>query len=75
MQKTIEDPVDLCIPIYLNQQIVFDLLAIIEDGFTHFSKIKMSSKETGTESSDFGGSFGIKKCFCVTRRKIRRRKG
>ncbi|AKJ39291.1 DUF6414 family protein [Methanosarcina barkeri] len=65
MQKAIEDPVDLCIPIYLNQQIVFDLLAIIEDGFTHFSKIKMSSKETGTESSDFGGSFGIKNVFAL----------
>lgn len=40
---------DLCVPIYLNQQAVFDLLAILEDGFSHLSSVKTSS--TGIESN------------------------
>lgn len=34
---------NLCIPIYLNDKIVFDLLAIIEDGFSKVSEITTSS--------------------------------
>lgn len=30
---------DLCIPIYLNEKIVFDLLAIMEDGFSKVSEL------------------------------------
>ncbi len=42
-------PSDYCVPVYLNQAVVFDLLAIVEDGFAHVSTIKTaeSSKNKG----------------------------
>lgn len=42
------DSRQLAIPIYLNQRIVFDLLAVVEDGFTQLRTIVT---ETGTEQS------------------------
>src|SRR5260221_1132546 len=40
---------DYCVPVHLNQAVVFDLLAIVEDGFAHVSTIKTaeSSKNKG----------------------------
>lgn len=43
---------NLVIPIYLNEKIVFDLLAIIEDGFSQISEVKSSSKNI----SNVGGN-------------------
>jgi hypothetical protein len=47
---------DLCVPIYLNQQVVFDLLAILEDGFSHLSSIKASSTGIESQKSNIGAS-------------------
>lgn len=41
----------LNIPIYLNEKIVFDMMAIIEDGFSQFVTVQ-SSKEDSTENKD-----------------------
>ena len=47
---------DFAVPVYLNQAVVFDLLAIIEDGMAHMSTIRTSeSKKAGTEAG-IGGS-------------------
>ena len=35
------------IPLYLNQKIVFDLLASINDGFTQVTKLKTTSATEG----------------------------
>lgn len=65
MQKHSKDCYKYCIPIYLNQPIVFDLLAILENGFTNLSKIKVSSKETETNNSNLESSFGISNVFAL----------
>jgi len=54
------EPIDLCVPVYLNQQIVFDLLAILEDGFSNLSSIRSSSAETKDQRSSIGASIGGK---------------
>jgi len=57
------DSIDLCVPIYLNQQIVFDLLAVLEDGFSTMSKIKTSDTESQNQSDKIGGSIGASNVF------------
>lgn len=54
---------DLAIPIYLNQRIVFDLLAIFEDGFSHLKTIKTSTSETEASKQVLGGSIGASNVF------------
>jgi len=56
---------DLCVPIYLNQKIVFDVLAMLEDGFSHLNTIKTSASETETRKSGFGGSIGASNVFAL----------
>jgi len=51
---------DLCVPIYLNQQVVFDLLAILEDGFSHLSSVKASTLGNESQKSKQGASIGGK---------------
>lgn len=65
MQKDLDNCYKYCIPIYLNQPIVFDLLAMLENGFTNLSKIKVSSKETETSNSNLESSFGISNVFAL----------
>jgi hypothetical protein len=57
------EPTDLCVPIYLNQQIVFDLLAILDDGFSNFSTIKTSNTEAQSQCADAAGSVGLSNVF------------
>lgn len=53
----------LSIPIYLNQRIVFDLLAIVEGGFSQLQTIKTAETgERGTKS-DVSGEVGAKNIF------------
>ena len=59
------EPTDLCVPIYLNQQIVFDLLAILDDGFSNFSTIKTSNTETQSQCADAAGSVGLSNVFAL----------
>lgn len=60
---------DLCIPSYLNQAIVFDMLAIIDDGFTNITTIK--SATTSSSTNNVGAevkadvSLGIKNVFSL----------
>jgi hypothetical protein len=55
--------IDLCVPIYLNQQIVFDLLAVLEDGFSTMSTIKTSDTESINQCDKVGGSIGASNVF------------
>jgi hypothetical protein len=59
------DPKELCVPIYLNQKIVFDLLAVLEDGFTQLSTLKTSSGESETNKSGIGASIGVSNVFAL----------
>ena len=59
------EPSDLCMPIYLNQQAVFDMLAVLDDGFSRLSNIKISSGETGTSKFGVGTSLGVNNVFAL----------
>ena len=56
---------DLGIPIYLNQQIVFDLLAILDDGFSQISTIKTSSSDSEISKHGIGASIGASNVFAL----------
>lgn len=56
-ERTIQDSLNFCIPIYLNQQIVFDLLAIIDDGLSDVTTIKTSV--TGSERKNTSAEAGV----------------
>ena len=49
-------PADFCIPVYLNQSIVFDLLAIAEDGFAQVSSIRTSESSKNKGEGGIGAS-------------------
>ena len=66
---------DLCIPIYLNQRIVFDLLAIIEDGFSRLSTIKTSMSEAESQKSGLGASIGVSNAFAFLGVSLKGEKG
>lgn len=53
----------LAIPIYLNQRIVFDLLAIVEGGFSQLQTIKKSETDSKSDSADLSGEVGTKNVF------------
>jgi len=57
--------VDLFIPIYLNQQIVFDLIAMLEDGFSQLSTIKTSATETESQKSGTNVSIGVSQVLAL----------
>jgi hypothetical protein len=54
---------ELSIPIYLNQRIVFDFLAIIEDGFSTISQNKLLSSTDKEKGGIIEGSVGISNAF------------
>ena len=61
------ESIDLCVPIYLNQQIVFDLLAVLEGGFSQLSTIKTSTIEAESQKSGIGASIGLINIFAFLR--------
>lgn len=50
---------DLIIPVYLNQKIVFDLLAYIYDGLSTISKITTTEETKDSNDKKFGAKFGL----------------
>ena len=54
-----EDPVDLIIPVYLNQKYVFDLVAMLKGGIATVTKVYQTEKEAGVVSGQVSGSFGL----------------
>ena len=60
----------LYLPIYLNQRIVFDLLAILEDGFSQMKKINTSEQINKSTSMGVDGEVGINNVFAFLQTKI-----
>lgn len=62
---------DLAIPIYLNQQIVFDMLATIEDGFSLIHTVETSSNQNRSQGNTYdtqlgnAGGIGISNVFAL----------
>ena len=59
------DHSSLNIPIYLNQKVVFDMLASIEDGFSQFSTIQTSVERKTTSSGDASAEIGSSNVFAL----------
>jgi hypothetical protein len=57
------DQLKLIIPVYLNQRIVFDLMAMLQDGLAMVTKISESETLRGTEERRYGAAFGLNKAF------------
>lgn len=48
---------------YLNQKIVFDLLAVIDDGFSQVKSLNVSNEEGKDKNSKVGGEIGLSNAF------------
>lgn len=53
------------IPVYLNQSYVFDVLAMMEDGFSHVKSLKETQSEQQGENSTVSGELGISNAFAL----------
>ena len=60
MRKSSQTPV---VAIYLDQNLVFDLLAMLEDGIATVAKVSEESKSDESSSSEVSGSSGLNKAF------------
>jgi hypothetical protein len=56
---------DLPVPIYLNQRIVFDLLATLEDGFAQLTTVRTSTAATDVQGIEAGASLGTANVFAL----------
>lgn len=54
---------DLIIPVYLNQRIVFDLVAMLQGGIAMVTKVDEDRREMVTETGQLGATFGLNKAF------------
>ncbi len=53
------DSNDLVIPVYLNQRIVFDLVAVLEGGIASVTQVSERQSQATGESKQIGASFGV----------------
>jgi len=60
-----EDNKKLIIPIYLNQKIVFDMLAILEDGFSNIRSVSKTTSSEGGVEGNIGGEIGFSNIFAL----------
>lgn len=50
---------DLIIAVYLNQRIVFDLIAILQDGMSTVTRISSSEETKNADTQRYGAAFGL----------------
>jgi len=53
------------IPVYLNQRIVFDLLAMLEDGLCHVTKVVSAENKIEQRERRYGAEFGLSKALAA----------
>jgi hypothetical protein len=56
------DP-SLLIPVYLNQRMVFDLVAMLQGGISTVTRVSESSEERSSAERDIGAAFGLTNAF------------
>lgn len=49
----------LLIPVYLNQRIVFDMLAMLQGGISTVTSVSKTEQSADEKSRKMGGSFGL----------------
>jgi hypothetical protein len=55
----------LIVPVYLNQRVVFDLLAMLEGGVSHVTRIGMLDETRDATQGRFGAEFGLTKALAA----------
>jgi len=65
MQNINIDQADLCVPVYLDEQRVFDLLAIVDNGLSKVYTISTSNSDKDMNSSKKGGSLSLSNPFSL----------
>lgn len=55
----------LIIPVYLNQSVVFNMLASLEDGFAHMYSIQTSKTEEANEGKAVEAGLGVNNIFSL----------
>lgn len=50
---------ELIIPVYLNQRLVFDLVAMLQGGITTVTRVSEAQREAGTVAGEVAGGFGL----------------
>jgi hypothetical protein len=61
--KMLTDTANPLVPVYLNQRIVFDLLAMLQDGIATVTKVSERNRNAVSASSELDASFGLSKAF------------
>lgn len=54
---------DLIIPVYLNQRVVFDFVAMLEGGIASVTQVSRSTAESGALSAEASSQFGLGKAL------------
>lgn len=57
------ESIDLCVPIYINQEVVFGLLATLHDGFSTLKTIHTSTSDKEATQVGVGGGIGVSNVF------------
>jgi hypothetical protein len=53
------------IPVYLNQRIVFDVLAMLQDGFSHVTRVTSTVGANDSVARDVGATFGVSQALAT----------
>ena len=67
-------PNDLPVAVYLDSQLVYDLLAMLEDGFSHVSTIRTSASEADSKGSGLEGGVHLGANLVAVKMSARRRR-
>jgi len=58
-----ETDVDLIIPVYLNQRMVFDMIAMLQNGMSTVSRVTEKIGDKTTDERKYGAAFGLNKAL------------
>jgi hypothetical protein len=58
-----KESLDLVIPVYLNQRIVFDLISMLQDGISTVSRVTTVEEASSKNERKYGASFGLSQAF------------
>jgi len=50
---------DLILPVYLNQRLAFDLVAMLQGGIATVTRVSEAERETERSSAEVAGGFGL----------------
>ncbi len=60
---TMNNELDLIVPVYLNQRVVFDLVAMLQGGIATVTKVVETEAESSSAAAEVGGTFGLNKAL------------